>query len=260
MFWVLQDNLFNEDAFKDLLVQLDRQDTKYQVVKVIPFIGEMIPDIDVQDDYVFVLGATSMAKVAKRKGWVPGYFGENLNYQNLLENYGSFMLNANCTVGRFDKLEKVWDEFHLRPVLDDKSFSGQVMNWEDFEEWRAKVIAIGDEENSLTTLTGKDQVVMSPLLKIHAEYRFYVVDGKVVTGSMYKQGSRVYYKSDVDENISKFAQEMVTLWAPNRAFALDIADTPLGLKVIEINAINSSGFYACDMGKFVAAINEMKFD
>jgi len=30
-----------------------------------------------------------------------------------------------------------------------------------------------------------------------------------------------------------------------------------GLKVLEINAINSSGFHACDMGKFVDAINQL---
>jgi hypothetical protein len=259
MFWILQDNLYDEGAFKNLLEQLDRQDTKYQVVKVIPFVGEMIPEVEPQDNHVFVLGATSMSKIAKRKGWVPGYFDENLNYQTLLENYGSYMLNATCVVGTFAKLEKKWDEFHLRPVLDTKSFAGTVMDWEEFEEWRAKVLAIGEEENSLTTLTGKDQVVMSPLTEIHAEYRFYVVDGKVVTGSLYKQGRRVIYKSDVDESVYKFAQEMVTLWSPNRAFALDIADTPNGFKVIEINSINSAGFYACDMGKFVAAINAMEF-
>jgi hypothetical protein len=40
---------------------------------------------------------------------------------------------------------------------------------------------------------------------------------------------------------------------------LDIADTDEGPKVIEINAINSSGFYACDMGKYIDAINSMKF-
>jgi hypothetical protein len=259
MFWVLQDNLFNEAAFADLLVQLDRQNTKYQVVKIIPFIAEMIPDVDVQDDHVFVLGATSMSKVALRKGWVPGYFSDNLNYQTLLENYGSYMLNATCVVATFGKLEKQWDVFHLRPVLDTKSFAGTVMDWDEFAEWREKVIAICEEENSLTTLTAKDQVVMSPITEIHAEYRFYVVDGKVITGSMYKQGSRVHYSSVVDDRITKFAQEMVTLWSPNRAFALDIAETPTGLKVIEINAINSSGFYACDMGKFVDAINNMKF-
>lgn len=259
MFWVLQDNLFDEAAFATLINQLERQSVRYQVVKIFDGDVDPMPEIT-EKELVFCLGATAMAKVAKRQGWFPGYFNENLNYQALLENYGSYMLNASCNVGRFDKLEKVWDEFHIRPVMDDKSFDGKVMKWGDFERWREEILASDGVSSSRSTLSGKDQVVMSPLVKIHAEYRFYVVDGKVITGSLYRLGGAIFYKSEIDEAITKFAQEIVTLWAPNRAFALDIADTPQGLKVIEINAINSAGFYACDMGKFVAAINEMKFD
>jgi hypothetical protein len=260
MFWILQDNLYDERAFETLLEQLERQGTKYQVVKVIPFIGEMIPDVEnVQDEHIMVLGATSMSKVAKRKGWVPGYFDDNLSYIELLKNYKGHMLNEGCIVAPFGAMKYEWDRFHLRPVTDSKSFAGTVFDWDEFQEWRDKIILMGEEENSLTTLSLNDLIVMSPLKKILAEYRFYVVDGKVVTGSLYKQGSRVIYKSDVDESVYAFAQEMVDIWAPNRAFALDIADTEEGYKVIEINSINSAGFYACDMGKFVAAINDMKF-
>lgn len=258
MHWVLQDNLYEEGAFNSLTDQLERQNISYQVVKVIPFIAEMIPEVDVQGN-VFVLGATSMSKIAKRKGWIPGYFDDNLNYKMLLENYGDHMMNAGCVIDTFGNLKKTWDVFHLRPTTDSKSFAGTVFDWEEFDAWRTKVVAIGEDENSMTTLVASDEVVMSPLKDIFAEYRFYVVDGKVITGSLYKWGRRVIYQSEFDDRITAFAQEMVDLWAPNRAFALDIADTPDGLKVIEINSINSAGFYACDMGKFAAAINAMEF-
>jgi hypothetical protein len=84
--------------------------------------------------------------------------------------------------------------------------------------------------------------LLAPLTEIFSEYRFLVVDGEVVTGSQYK-----------------YAQSMVDLWNPNRAFAIDIALTKNGYKVIEINSINSAGFYHCDIGKFVNAINNMKY-
>jgi len=38
---------------------------------------------------------------------------------------------------------------------------------------------------------------------------------------------------------------------------MDIADTPDGLKVIEINNINSAGFYDADPQKIIMAIEEM---
>ncbi|MCW7540445.1 ATP-grasp domain-containing protein [Aquabacterium sp. A7-Y] len=55
----------------------------------------------------------------------------------------------------------------------------------------------------------------------------------------------------------RFAQHWADTWCSNPAFWLEVADTPNGLKLLEINAINSSGFYACDMGKFVNAINAL---
>lgn len=80
---------------------------------------------------------------------------------------------------------------------------------------------------------------------------------KVFTASMYKHGARVVYSDMIPEYVLKFAQDMVNLWQPNHAFALDVCETPEGMKIVEINSINSSGFYACDMGKFVNAIEEL---
>jgi hypothetical protein len=45
-------------------------------------------------------------------------------------------------------------------------------------------------------------------------------------------------------------------WAPLDCFVLDVADTPLGLKVIEVNCINASGYYEADMNKLVMALEE----
>jgi len=50
---------------------------------------------------------------------------------------------------------------------------------------------------------------------------------------------------------------MVDLWSPDVGFVLDIADTPEGFKVIEVNCLNASGFYACDMAKVVFALEEL---
>ena len=261
MFWVLQKNLFNETAFEELLRQLDTQDTKYEVVNIIPFAHEMEPDIN-PDGPIFAVGATAMSKIVAKKGWKPGYFGDNINYTRLLDAYSGWMLNDESQIRPLREITKVWDEFFIRPDGDAKQFSGQTMFWEEFEKWRESVINL-EGESSMTTLTGDDLVVMAPLKEIYAEYRFYVVDEKVITGSMYKQANRVYYVNLTEHSepeLWAFAQQMVDLWSPNRAFALDIAMTENGYEVIEINAINSAGFYACDMGKFVNAINEMEFN
>jgi hypothetical protein len=50
---------------------------------------------------------------------------------------------------------------------------------------------------------------------------------------------------------------MIQTWRPAQAFVMDIADTPDGPKVIEINNINSSGFYACDPQSIIVALESL---
>ncbi len=76
---------------------------------------------------------------------------------------------------------------------------------------------------------------------------------------MYKHRDRVVYSDMIPEYVTKFAQDMADIWCPNRAFDLDVCETPEGMRIVEINSINSAGFYACDMGKFVNAISNMQF-
>jgi glutathione synthase/RimK-type ligase-like ATP-grasp enzyme len=92
------------------------------------------------------------------------------------------------------------------------------------------------------------------LKKIYNEYRYFVVDGKVVTGSQYKLGKRVVY-GETDQNID-IAQTFVDMLNKNidQPYVIDIALTDDGYKVIELNTMNCAGFYACDMQKLVTAI------
>jgi len=92
---------------------------------------------------------------------------------------------------------------------------------------------------------------------LHAEYRLRVVDGVIVSASTYRRGGAPFLSDQVDERVLAFGRARVAQWSPNRAFSLDVADTPDGLKVVEINAIGSSAFYAADIGRFVAAIEAM---
>lgn len=260
MHWILQNNLYDEHAFKQLLVQLDRQDTTYDIVKVIPFSHELQGEVTDTDDNIFVCGATSLGNISKEKGWVPGYFDDNLNMEIVHSQYKDEMLNDEMIVSKFRDVNppSSWKEFFVRPCSDKKEFAGYVTTRYEFSDWQQKVIDL-EGNSSYTSLSSDDDVIIAPVKHINAEYRFFVVDGKVVTGSLYKQGSRVFYSDHVDACVTEYAQKMVDMWQPNRAFCLDVADVDSKYKVIEINAINSAGFYALNMGKFVNAINSMEF-
>ena len=258
MHWIVQNNLYSEAGYVALLEALARHSIQNTVVKVIPFSHELIPEIN-PEGLVYVCGSTTLAKVAHDRKWTPGSFiNDNFHYTKWLENLGDNILNSEGTVVRFGEAMPLpyVEEFFVRPCEDTKTFSGAVIGANEFVVWKHKVL---DLKETYTTLDADTQIVMSPLKEILREYRFFVFDGVVVTGSLYKMGGRVTSRSDVDPDVTEFAQSMVNKWQPARAFVIDVALTPDGFKVIEINNVNSAGFYACDVSKIVQAVETMVF-
>lgn len=272
MFWVIQNNIFREQNHSKLMKAIYRLNIPHIQVKVVPFYDRLIPsdfdsheyqgdisevpEIEIDSNQsIMVLGATSLARIAKRRGWEPGSFlNDNFHYDHWKNHFGHHLLNEEAVVDTFEKIQIPWDKFFIRPCEDTKDFNGTVTTIKDFLHWRDEEIAsIGGCSFS------NSQVVASPLKTIYAEYRFFIVDKKVVTYSQYKRGNNIFLSSEVNSEVIDFAQNMTNLWQPARAFVIDIADTSEGYKVIEINNFNSAGFYDCDVTKIIDAIENMSF-
>lgn len=253
MFWVVQENFItSEEKYKELMAALDRLEIPHQLVKT--FEGEMVPDVNVPNP-VFCIGGTSMSKVAAKKGFSPGYIGENLEYDKLLKNYGNLMLNSDAIVGTVRDISPPWKQFFIRPCNDRKSFSGKIADLAALEDWRKELASVGAAKNSKTEATLDSMVVCASLKEIDLEWRFFVVGGEVITGSLYKRGGELRIDALVDERAWEFARKIVKIWQPNEAFCLDVCETAdHEMRVMEINSLCSAGFYACDMFKTVASI------
>lgn len=260
MHWIIQENLHREEGFSDLVDTLDKFDIPHSVVKVVPFVGDIISEtpLPVAGEHVMVIGSLSLAEQASKRGWVPGSFhNENHDQRVWGVAYRGHLLNEEAVVCQFDEVEPRWVPFFIRPCEDTKSFTGQVyFEWAEFAEWRRKVVDLGETYTSLNAAT---MVAYAPPQIIFREYRFFVVDGKAVTCSTYKVGQRVVYNADVEPAAIEFAQKMVDIYQPARAFVIDVASTQEGYKVVEINCINGAGFYAINVPRFVEAIEMMKF-
>lgn len=255
MHWVVQNNLFNERGFHDLVNTLERGGIPHTLVKVIPFGGGIEPTVDVAGP-IIVMGSLSLTRYALQRGWTPGAFvNANFDFEIWREHLGSHLLNADARVYRFAEVPAQDGLFFIRPCQDDKAFSGMVTTWEEFAPWREQVLAIGDNPN----VTADTRVAVSAPKHIQREYRMVIVDGRVITGTRYKLGDRVASSPEVEPEVHAFAQAMADRWGPDRAYALDIFMHDDGLYVGEINNLNSAGFYAYDVGKMVAAIEAMTF-
>lgn len=267
MHWILQNNLFNETEWETMVGTLERFKIPYSVHKVIPFIGELVPEPAPLQSKVICFGSYSMRHSAKKFGWTPGVydlFDQNFVIQK--SHWGDLMLNYDSEVVLFKDAVVTEDTF-IRPIDDSKYFAGKVFSAEEFNEWQVKVCVLKEDYGN--SLTGATLIQLCKPKKIYAEYRFWVVDKEIVTCSLYKRGDRVIYSSEVDQHVKRFATSVIrhgdiTLsmktfaWQPHRAYVLDVCETPDGMKIVEINTINSSGFYAGNVQDLVLALEQME--
>lgn len=252
MHWILQDNFKNEAQYVAMIETLERFDIPYSIHKVIPFIGELMPLYEGPTNAI-CFGAYSMRRTAAQFELSPGVFDlEPFDFTHQLKHWGDRMLNADSVVSKLADAVFTSDSMFIRPIEDSKSFSGGMMDREDFEPWRDQMVKEGIAYGY--TIDANTMVQVSTPKKINAEYRYWIVKGEIVTRSMYKLGSRVLYSDQVNSSIDDYVQECVDIWQPHDAFVIDVCETPDGLRIVEINTMNAAGFYSADMQKLVMAL------
>lgn len=272
MRWVLETNRFEEDGWERLLSAVKRRGLPLTIVKTIPFGGGLSVeegDLPGPEEKTFVMGTYTLTNYAKHLGWKPGAVLDNLNFQIQQQNWGSTMLNHDGETYEFGSVPQFSELMFMRPTHDTKAFTGRVVDWGEYSEWRDRVQKLWDDGLLLEgdLLTPDTPVVVSSKKEIYAETRTWVVPGAtihrtsltpVVTSSQYKVGTIKRYQEQfyTDLRVLEFVDRVVSKWYPNEAFVMDVADTPDGLRVIEVNNLNSSGFYKADLGRLVESLEE----
>jgi hypothetical protein len=269
MLWILQNNLYKESKYAELVDFLERAGLPTIFVKALPFTDklvaaeedlskardqELIPDVVIPSGPCVTMGSYTLAKIAKSRGWTPGAWIDNLSYDVWGQMWPDDILNPKAKLCKFEDADMDDTKF-IRPVEDSKSFSGKVFSPDEWRTWKKSVLEVATSEDPLN---GSTEILISEPVDIWTENRIWVIDGKIVTHSLYKRGRTVHYSPNVDAEVLVFAEEMIKNWRPNDAFVLDVAQTPQGCKIVEVNCLNAAGFYAGDMSKIVMAI-ENKF-
>lgn len=277
MHWILEKNIFNEVAFDTLVETLERFDIPYSLHNT--YKGELAPAPEIacnvkwysskvcdqgtrscETDHknVICMGTYGVRHAAKVHGWYPGVFNlEPFNFQVQLAHWGDHMLNADAQVMPFRDVKPIAHAF-IRPIEDSKVFDGKLYNWDEFYDWQQRILNRTGDYGS--ALNGDTLVQVCLPKRIYAEYRFWVVKGEIVTSSMYKRGGQVYYSSDVDQSYYDFVQARIAEWQPLETFVIDVCSIPgpaperHDIKIVEINTLNSAGYYAGDMQKLVMAL------
>jgi hypothetical protein len=252
MHWIIQNNLFSEPGWEVLIETLKRFNIPYSEHQVIPFVGELLPDIE-PTGKVICMGAYSLRHIAAKRSWYPGVFDlEPYDFTVQMQHWKDHMLNGDSLVYRFEDAVLQDEEMFIRPIHDSKVFAGGIFEREDFKGWQIRICVLRHDTG--TTISPDTLIQVSRLKKIYSEHRFWIIKGEIVTASTYKIGHKVQYVDRVDERFYDYVRDRVAEWQPLEAFVIDVADTDEGIKVVEINTLNSSGYYAADMQKLVLAL------
>ena len=259
MYWIIQDNLYAENGMDALVDALQRLNIPFTTVAMLPLSGTLSPDPDPSGP-VMVCGSVGLARIARERGWQPGSFlNDNHRYGACMAHWGREMMNADARISAFRDVKPEGEQVFIRPAEDSKYFNGGVMDSEEVEAWRDALVR-GERSPVPCSprMTRDTQVVCGPPAVIYKECRFFVVDGALVAWSTYKQGGEPLASGDVDPVSLAHARSCVHVWQPARAFVLDTALTPDGPRIVEVNCINSAGFYGADVQRIVMAIEGME--
>ncbi|MEC1158728.1 ATP-grasp domain-containing protein [Cytobacillus horneckiae] len=269
MKWLVQEFLNNSSNIIRILNALEKCSVDYLLVRVnqdnslsvidkenkIPLDNseEAIQEF-ILNEQIMVYGSKAFAKIAQDMELEPGSFmNDKFEFEVFQRELGNELLNNEIIYGELSTLYPIGEEFFIRPTGNTKLFTGMTVTKEDFLDWQ-------ERENREDSPYIGQSLMIAPIQRIKAEYRFFVVNQKIITGSSYKVGDKINSSCKPSVEIEEYVKQIVDRFPLAKAFVIDIAETEKGLKVVEYNNINTTGLYGCDEIAFVRAINELDFN
>lgn len=262
--WVLQKGAIGARDYGRLITEIHARGERLEEVSVIPFIHEpagVLPEIS---GPCLVYGFSGLLTLARREGWGPaGWDGEGFESAAVSRALGPLALNSDAVLTTWSQSaitarEAGWTRVFVRPNAETKEFAGRVTNVEELTEWVERLHAVNYFEAQ------DSEAIVAPAQRLGREWRLFVVGKRVVASSQYAQAGEGVRGDAAPTEVISFANAVLELYAPAPAFVLDIAEVEVkggsALRVVELNSINSSGFYNADVGSILAALSDLIAD
>ncbi len=246
---------------RELLAILERTGTPHDVVRGGEARGTIVPDVDPAGP-VLCFGSAGLRAVAVVRGWHPGAPSvDTLDHGACVRAWGDAMLNVDALVGTLDDLPALAAavgsrDVFMRPARDDKAFDATRMAVDDVGAWVRGLL-----DKGLAPGTG---AIAATAKRVLAEWRTWVVEGRVVATSLYRRGGVALFDgSDAPFELLDFAgaraADLETAIGPEApvAYVLDACLTEDGMRVVEVNGICGARLYGCDVGRLFGALDGM---
>lgn len=252
MYFLVQANIYLDPDHYKIFNALEELGIAHEAINIKPTDTEITMKANRKD--VFVYGSVTMARLAKQNSdWFPGsFYGGNHLYEVYARHYGSHLLNDEIKIGKLTD-DLVWqkgEKKFIKPYKEAKIFTGKVFEKEAWEDFIIEALA-----NPKLSITENSIIQISKPKTTIKEARVWIVGGQIIEAVYYKFNNNEVFESIVSPEGIAFAKEMIALYNLEEAFVMDICLTADGWKIVEINCINSSGFYTnTDVKSIVKAL------
>ena len=253
MYYIIQKNVFQDQRYDEIFDVMNELNLEYESIEFRPNSIEF--DVKTNRKDIFVYGSVKLAKVTADYNWVPGsFYGKDHEFENYSKGYGINTINHGSYV--CDLTDNIdWSKnsnLFIKPSKDAKVFTGKVFNeseWKDF-------VYNNLNDSNIQRVNEQTKIQVSEPYYLIKEARVWIVGKKVITSSYYRFHGDVEFEENVANDGLKFAQEMAELYNVADAYVMDVALTFDGWKIMEVNCINSAGFYNGNVKKIILALEE----
>lgn len=262
--WLLS-NLGSEDV-EPLRQAIKNQDL--ELVFVENHLNNSFLDYFNEDDCVIYFGPLLLGSLIKHRAkWVPGVYYNIPQYKctYYYPRLSQFLLNSDYIMMPYGELVRrkdfiyetlgVQDTVFIRPDSGSKSFTGTVFYKEEFEN-RLDKLCYGQ-------LEPEELVVIATPQNLDGEWRLICVDGKIITGSQYKNKLGLKVKSYVPQEVWEYGQQVADAsFNPDRAYCIDIGyrEHYNDYKLIEIGCFSCAGLYASNRDIIVEEVSRIALE
>lgn len=171
-----------------------------------------------------------------------------INSEYAMTTWGDLIRHFDYWLERIDTLG-----LFVRPAASTKSFAGQYLT---AKNWAIELSSL----SSNTSVTDETLCVVAPFSDLIEEFRFFIVDGKVISGTSYATyGGRwitLSQQKSIPPGVLDLATKVANFqWQPDSCYTVDIGiqrDRKVG--IIEFNSFCSAGVYHADMDAVLKAV------
>lgn len=276
--WLIEKDTFNEGNPERLIEIIESRGMGVKVVGYVPFEGglqdratrkvysyDKLSQLFPNDDCVVAYGSINLCRrLLSETPWAPTAWMnlKNLSCQSYYAYWGQFCLQREYVMLPWADLPRVKNRLgrlsednclFIRPNDNNKVFSGKVVHEDEFDKWYKQ------EDDCYAPPPDSLAVVARPI-RLDAEWRVVIVDGKVITASLYRKNGIFTAREDMEQGAPSEVMELASIlalqeWQPDKAYVADICLTSGEYRLVEIGSPNAAGLYKCDLEKFVESMS-----